>query len=317
MTLPFSKYHGLGNDFIVLDLRDAARADAATPAPHTDDFVGATAVRLCDRHRGVGADGLLLFTGSPAEPRMRVVNADGSVPEMCGNGLRCFVKHVVDRFGITGSSVTVSTDAGALACTFDRGADGRVTHVSVAMGTPSYAPERVPTATATPLIDHALEVDGVTLHITGVGTGNPHLVLFDALTDAQRQRLGPVLSAHPLFPAQANVEFCTVLSPAAGPAAETSPAVETSPATETSPAAVASPTQLRCDVYERGCGWTQACGTGATAAATVAVRLGRVPQGHPVHVRLPGGWLVIDVSPEGAAIMTGPAEHVFDGVLPG
>ena len=212
MTLPFSKYHGLGNDFIVLDLRDATRADGTTPAPQASDFVGATAVRLCDRHRGVGADGLLLFTGTPSQPRMRVINADGSVPEMCGNGLRCFVKHVVDRFGITGSTLTVMTDAGALACAFDRSADGRVSQVSVAMGTPSYTPAEVPTATVAPLIDHPLALDGVSLHITGVGTGNPHLVLFDSLTEAQRKRLGPMLSAHPLFPAQANVEFCTVLS---------------------------------------------------------------------------------------------------------
>lgn len=295
MILPFSKYHGLGNDFVVLDLRVAAFDDEATSLS-LPDFVGPLAVELCDRHRGIGGDGLLLFTGTPAAPVMRVVNADGSVPEMCGNGLRCFVKYVVDRFGLKVDRLVVMTDAGPLPCSVSRAADGSVATVSVAMGTPSYAPQDVPVAATSAVIDHPLTVDGTTVHITGVGTGNPHLVLFDRLSDDDRLRLGPLLSSHPLFPAQANVEFCTVLE-------------------EAGASDDAASSEMRCDVFERGCGWTQACGTGATAAATAAIRLGRVPAGHPVRVCLPGGWLTIEVSAEGAATMTGPAAHVFDGTV--
>ncbi|MCO4761680.1 MAG: diaminopimelate epimerase, partial [Myxococcales bacterium] len=214
MKLPFSKLHGLGNDFIVFDLR---HGEAELGSDH--------AIALCDRHRGIGADGLLLLTGDLSEPHMQVINADGSVPEMCGNGLRCFVKYLVDKFAVGGDAITVVTGAGPLVCGFSRGGD--TFEVSVAMGTPTYDPAAVPVAADKPLIDHALDVVGTTVHITGVGTGNPHMVLFDTLSEDERLRLGPVLSAHPLFPAQANVEFCTVLPPAKSGAG-----------------------RLRCDVYE-------------------------------------------------------------------
>lgn len=278
MELSFAKVHGLGNDFLVIDARGLERDWAAD------------ARRLCDRHRGVGGDGLLLLLDDA--PRMRVVNADGSVPEMCGNGLRCFVKHVVDRHGLPGDTVVVETDAGALTCRFRRGRDGRVDEVAVDMGTPTVTPEAVPVASSSPVVDQPLTVGGVTVRVTGVGTGNPHMVLFDTLDEATRLRLGPLLTAHPLFPAQANVEFCAVLAPDAEGRG-----------------------QLRCDVFERGCGWTQACGTGATAAASAAVRLGLVPADRSVRVQLPGGWLTIDIAADGAATMTGPAAHVFDGVV--
>jgi diaminopimelate epimerase len=285
----FAKHHGLGNDFIVIDARqddETALRDAA-PA-------------LCDRHRGVGADGLLLLLRTTPRPFMRVINADGSVPEMCGNGLRCFVQWLdmagllpVD--GAAGSAgepvfVDIDTDAGTLRCEVIRDEGGDVVEVEVAMGFAAWAPSQVPMDAVAPLIDGQLEVAGRVLTATALAIGNPHVVTFDDLDDTTRLRLGPRLERHPRFPARVNVEFCAVLAPASDGTA-----------------------QLRVDVYERGCGWTQACGTGATAAVIAAVRTGRHQADAPMRVQLPGGWLTIRASADGEGWMRGPTAFVYRG----
>lgn len=287
MRLPFVKYHGLGNDFALIDGRGLDL-----------EVAGDLGRALCDRHTGVGADGVLVWTGTVENPAMQVVNADGSIPEMCGNGLRCFVKYLLDRHLPDRSEVVVATGAGLLACRVWRGADGRVESVAVRMTPPSYDPASVPLSSPAALIDKPIEVAGHTLRLTALSTGNPHVVTFDALTQAQRAELGPILGSHPLFPRQANVEFVQIL-PSDGASLE-------------HPSGRA---RLQVDVYERGCGWTQACGTGATAAAIVAARLGHVPVGREVAVRLPGGWLGITVAEDGVGTMRGPAVEVFDGTV--
>lgn len=285
MRVKFWKLQGLGNDFALIDARQLPLQPLV-----------AAAVDLCDRHFGLGADGLLLWTGSADQPRMTVVNADGSVPEMCGNGLRCFVKWLCDHHLPQARELTVWTGAGALTCAVERGGEdqsARVTHVQVAMGVAQWRPEQVPVIADEPLLA-ALHADlpqpahGAALRWTALSTGNPHLVTFDPLGAEDRLTLGPQLSSHPRFPRQINVEFASVQQGARGP-------------------------EIHVDVFERGCGWTLACGTGATATVHAAVRLGLVPAGRPVPVRLPGGWLSIEIGADGSATMRGPAEEVFEG----
>ncbi len=287
MRLPFVKYHGLGNDFAVIDGRGLDL-----------HFAGDLGRALCDRHTGLGADGVLVWTGTIEHPAMQVVNADGSIAEMCGNGLRCFVKYLLDRYLPDRVELAVATGAGQLACRAWRGADGRVDSVAVRMTPPSYDPATVPLSSPGPWLDTAIEVAGHTVRLTALSTGNPHAVTFDALTPAERAELGPILGGHPLFPNQANVEFVQIL-----------------PSEAASPAHPLGRACLQVDVYERGCGWTQACGTGATAAAIVAVRLGHAPVGREVAVRLPGGWLGITVADDGVGTMRGPAVEVFEGTV--
>lgn len=278
MLLSFSKYHGLGNDFAVVD----ARALDLT-------FPGVLGQKLCDRFRGIGGDGVLVWTGSLAQPRMTVVNADGSVAEMCGNGLRCFVKHLLDRHLRDAMALDVLTGNGLLPCAVTRDAAGDVATVAVQMGIATQDPQRIPLAQDQPLTDQPVHAVDRDVRMTALSLGNPHAVTFDAIDADARLLLGPALGAHPLFPQSANIEFVQVLP---GPAP-----------------------QMQVDVFERGCGWTQACGTGATAAAIVAVQTGRMPRNTEIACRLPGGWLSITVAESGLATMRGPAVHVYDGVI--
>jgi diaminopimelate epimerase len=187
-TLPaplrFEKYEGLGNDFILVD------------APDDRDMPPERATRLCDRRFGVGADGVLLVL-PPRAPgchaRMQVINADGSVPEMCGNGVRCVALHVARSRGWTGGTVRVETGAGERACTLDDG--GMVT---VDMGVVRVLEERT------------LEVEGRSLLVALADAGNPHAILFGAFTPSDVERLGPRLATHPSFPQGTNVEFASV-----------------------------------------------------------------------------------------------------------
>ncbi|AKF09957.1 diaminopimelate epimerase [Sandaracinus amylolyticus] len=270
--LLFEKYEGLGNDFVVVE--------GTSSMLSTDDVM-----RICDRHRGIGADGVL-FTGvSAGRPFMSVINADGSTAEMCGNGLRCVALHLVRRGLVDGRTFDVDTDAGPHAVrVLEVAAPGRV---EVSMRAPSLAPRDVPARFDAPLIDGELRADGVVLHGTAVSMGNPHLVTFDA-PDAARLRLGPMLQDDRRFPEKVNVGFATMKGRGA----------------------------MQLHVYERGSGWTQACGTGACAAAVAAVETGRASRGAPIEVVLPGGPLEIVVGEAGERVrMTGPARHVFSGRL--
>ena len=272
--LAFSKYEGLGNDFVIVDV------DAWGSRPDHD------AIAICDRFTGVGADGVLVV--DPRVPAMRVINADGSTSEMCGNGLRCVVLHLARLASLgeegvfRGPEVVVQTDAGphpsVVVSSFDRGAD-----VEVRMRVPSLRPTDLPLVAAAPLVD-APFVDGV--RFTGVSMGNPHAVTFDAV---DRLALGPRVQSDPRFPEGVNVGFARPTDDAR---------------------------TFDLDVFERGSGWTRACGTGACAAAVAAVVTGRARRHEPVVMRLPGGPLTFTVGAEHEPVrMRGPARHVFDGVL--
>jgi diaminopimelate epimerase len=182
----FFKYEGLGNDFIVVDGSDEARVSPDQ------------ARALCDRRFGVGADGVLLVLPprDASDVRMRVINADGSVPENCGNGIRCVALHVARGRGIARGVVRVDTDAGASACTIDDEAGGGI--VTVDMGV-----MRV-------FADRTLEVDGKHVALTEADAGNPHAILFGAFARGDVDFLGPRLATHPSFPRGTNVEFTRV-----------------------------------------------------------------------------------------------------------
>jgi diaminopimelate epimerase len=279
-VLAFSKYEGLGNDFVIVDV------DAWGSRPDRD------AIAICDRFTGVGADGVLVV--DDRTPSMRVINADGSSSEMCGNGLRCVVLHLARRarlgeqVAFTGPDVVVQTDAGphpsVVVSSFDRGAE-----VEVHMRVPSLVPTDLPLVASAPLVD-APFVDGV--RFTGVSMGNPHAVTFDVVDERARLALGPRVQSDPRFPEGVNVGFARPIDPRDD--------VRT----------------FDLDVFERGSGWTRACGTGACAAAVAAVVTGRARRHEPVVMRLPGGPLTITVGADHEPVrMRGPARHVFDGVL--
>ncbi|MBC7171425.1 MAG: diaminopimelate epimerase, partial [Polyangiaceae bacterium] len=165
MVLRFSKYEGIGNDFIVVDSTEPL---AARIGP-------IEAASMCDRHLGIGGDGVLLVGTRDGNPSMKVINADGSIPEMCGNGLRCVVLHLARTGRVTGGRVVVETDAGPHDCVVEL--DGAEGMVEVAMRVPSLEPSVVPVVADAPLVDAALEVDGQIIHGTAVSMGNPHLVV--------------------------------------------------------------------------------------------------------------------------------------------
>lgn len=266
MTLRFEKWEGLGNDFILV--------------PAGSDVRPERVMALCDRHRGIGADGVLEVGIDGGRVSMRVVNADGSEPEMCGNGLRCVAAYAALR-GM-GPRFEVDTAAGPHACEVLPG-----TSVRVEMRAPSFVPDVVPVRASAPMIDAPIEVGGRTLRVTAVSMGNPHAVTFDAIEADERTHLGPLLEAMTsLFLRRVNAGF----------------------------ASITTGRTIVLHVYERGAGWTQACGTGACAAAAAAVATGRLSPDGPIRVELPGGALSIELGAPGArAWMTGPVHRTFWG----
>lgn len=279
--LGFSKYHGLGNDFILVDNR--ASSELLLSA---DD-----AVQLCDRNFGIGGDGVIFVTPAEGEADygMRIINSDGSEPEMCGNGIRCMAKYVADLEGrSTPHTYRISTLAGMIVPEIR--ADGLVT---VDMGEPILEGKDVPTTLPTDeqgrVIEAPLEVAGKSWQVTCVSMGNPHAIVFvDALDDESLplHTIGPLFEKNAVFPARTNTEFVQVLSD----------------------------THLKMRVWERGAGPTLACGTGACALTVAAALAGKASR--KCTVTLPGGDLEIEWrESDNRCLMTGPAELVFQGQL--
>ncbi|MEO7730116.1 MAG: diaminopimelate epimerase [Kofleriaceae bacterium] len=283
----FAKYHGLGNDFLVVDLRDVSAADAAAVQDP------ARVIALCDRQFGVGGDGVLaVLPSTTADVRMRVLNSDGSEAEMCGNGIRCVAKELYDRGGLRQPEIAIETGAGRLTCAIDA-VDGVARSVTVAMGLPRLLRGEIPMTgpAGERCIEQALALGGAVRAITCVSMGNPHAITFiDAHDDAMRlaTTVGPSVEHHAWFPNRTNAEF----------------------------AHVKDRREIDLVVWERGCGITLACGTGACATTVAAVVTGRADEATPVRVNLPGGSLEITVAAGLAGVaMKGPALHVFDGEL--
>lgn len=283
--MEFLKAHGTGNDFVVLiDLDDRLE-------------VAPVLVRaLCDRRRGIGADGVIRIGGPQqgAPAFMDYRNADGSAVQMCGNGVRVVAKLLVDHALVTpdaSSRLRIATRAGVRTVTVHRGPDGRVAEVVVDMGVAGLDPVRVPFVPDQPVLAeqgtrHRLEVDGRVLELTPVSMGNPHAVLrTDDLRRAPVAELGTRLQHHRGFPEGVNVGF----------------------------AELAGPDRIRLRVWERGVGETAACGTGACAAVVALQEAGEV--GEQVAVDLPGGRLTVSRRAGSPVMMTGPAVEVAAGRL--
>jgi len=276
----FVKYQGTGNDFVVVE------APKGRPDWMTDDVVRA----VCDRYFGIGADGILLVERGRSAPWfMRVLNADGSEAEMCGNGIRCVAKHLCERMGVAGDEVAIETLAGVKPCRIGRDAAGNVDRVAVGLGAPILRRADIPMAGDGEVVDVRTSAMGREFTGNGVSMGNPHFVIFEGVSTDQADRYGRLLSTSPLFPRHANVEFAEALGP----------------------------DHFRVVVYERGCGLTLACGTGAGATAVAAVLTRRARAGHPIRLDLPGGPLHLTVEPDLSGVtLEGPATRVFEGEIP-
>ena len=277
--------HGLGNDFIVID----DRADNIDLSPEAVEW-------LCDRHFGIGADGLMLVrnaTVPAADFAWWFRNADGSVAEMCGNGIRCIAKYVVDRGLVppTHDTVRIETLLGVKEISVVRATDGSLELATVDMGMPILRPADVPTDMRCGnnddmVIGCPLETEVGTFDVTPISMGNPHCVLWvDDVDDFPVEVVGPAIELHPAFPRKTNVEFAQVVDEDA----------------------------IRLRVWERGVGETLACGTGSCAAAVVGALTMRL--GRQVDVELPGGELNIRWADNDHVYMTGPAADVFSGTV--
>jgi len=277
MSIEFTKYHGLGNDFILIDNR-ASNEPIVTPAQ---------AIKLCDRHFGIGADGVIfaLPGENGTDYTMRIFNSDGSEPEMCGNGIRCLAAFVADLDGHHSAQHRIHTLAGVISPQLMPNGQ-----VKVDMGIPRLLAAEIPTtlcAENEKVIDQSLEVAGKSWLVTCVNMGNPHCITFvEDVVAIPLAAIGPQFEYHSAFPQRINTEFIQVVRR----------------------------DYLKMRVWERGAGATLACGTGACAALVAGVLTQKCDRA--ATVELPGGCLYIEWSEvDQRLFMTGPAERVFGGVV--
>lgn len=303
MKLDFLKLDGLGNDFVMIDNMDGSLELS------TDQVA-----RICDRHFGIGADGVILVQESPREGCdgfMNYINSDGTLAQMCGNGVRCFAKFLVDNGIVDGTRGTLVADtlAGPKPIEFEIDGEGKLTTASVNMGAPILEPAQVPidasangeVADSPCIMDLSIPSPWGDFEFTAVSMGNPHAICFiddwqalpDSLfKDPNRKSLetfdidtiGAFYESNPIFPEKSNIEFAEIADEG-----------------------------INMRVFERGCGETLACGTGACATRVAAAITGRAPNIGAVNLR--GGTLHIDWSSGDEVIMTGPAEQAFSGSL--
>jgi diaminopimelate epimerase len=270
----FAKAHGLGNDFILVP-EEEAPADLSS-----------WTVRLCDRHRGIGGDGVVLYRRTPDGVSFRLVNADGLVGEISGNGLRCLAALAV-RNGWAPAHHVVTTVVGPRAVEVSR-VGPTLYKVATDLGRPGLASADVPVALDPPtptVIDHELEAAGRTVRVTATSMGNPHCAVFldEPADDALLTSLGPTLEFHPFFPRRTNVEFVTVVSPS----------------------------EIRVRFWERGVGYTMASGTGSASAVVASIITGRT--GRRVQAVCDGGTLDVEWPEGGRVRQTGDAEILYEG----
>ncbi|NEQ77012.1 MAG: diaminopimelate epimerase [Okeania sp. SIO2C9] len=279
MTVSFTKYHGLGNDFILIDNRHLPQP-IVTPEQ---------AIKLCDRNFGIGANGVIfaLPRQEQADYTMRIFNSDGSESEMCGNGIRCLAKFIAEIDNDNKTKYKIYTGAGLLGIELQP--DGQV---KVDMGQPKLLASEIPTTLGIgngdeKIVNQTVEVAGKSWSVTCVNMGNPHCITFvENVIDIALEIVGPQFEHHSVFPERTNTEFIQVISP----------------------------NYVKMRVWERGAGATLACGTGACASVVAGVLTQR--NENKVTVELPGGCLEIEWSTTDQKVyMTGPAEKVFTGVI--
>ena len=276
--LVFTKMHGAGNDYIYINA-------IAQPVADPENL----AVRLSDRHFGIGGDGIVLIKPSrTADFFMDMYNADGSRGKMCGNAIRCVAKYVHDRRLTDKTILEIETLSGIKTLVLHLDDNRQVATVTVNMGAPIFTPDQIPVRfDGEKMIEAPVDVDGQTYNLTSVSMGNPHTVIFTTgVKDLDLARIGPSFEHLPIFPDRVNTEFCEVIDRQT----------------------------LRMRVWERGSGETLACGTGACATLAAAVVTGRSDR--KARLELTGGTLDIEWDEVSNDIfMTGPAEFVFDGTV--
>ncbi len=277
--MKFTKMQGCGNDYVYVNCFEETVEDPA-----------AAAIRVSDRHFGIGSDGLILLKPSDiADCEMDMYNLDGSRGAMCGNGIRCVAKLAYDSGCVRKERMSIATMSGIkiIDLTVE---NGRAVAARVNMGAPILEPEKIPVLTeGRTAINVPITVDDKEYRFTGVSMGNPHAVIFmDGIRALKLEEFGPKFECHPLFPDRVNTEFIEVVDRHT----------------------------LNMRVWERGSGETLACGTGACAAAVAAILNGKVDGDCPVKVRLLGGELTIEWDrSENTVYMTGPAVTVFTGEI--
>ena len=277
--MKFTKMHGLGNDYIYFDCTG-----------QTVNNPEKLSIRLSDRHKGIGGDGIVLIMNSEiADFRMRMFNADGSEGKMCGNATRCIGKYVYERGLTHKTNLTLETLSGIkrLYLTVDQ--NQKVKEITVDMGKAELRPEKIPVLfNGDSFIHQKINAAESEWYATCVSMGNPHAVIFcEDVLNLELDKIGPFFENHPLFPERINTEFVRQIDN----------------------------TTLQMRVYERGSGETMACGTGACATVVAAVLNGLCPRGTDITVQLLGGDLKINWQTDGTVLMTGTADFVFDGEL--
>ncbi len=272
MLKKFVKMHGAGNDYIYFDCLAEELADPS-----------AAAVRLSDRHKGIGGDGIVMICKSDiADAKMRMFNADGSEGKMCGNAIRCVGKYLYDHGIARREELHIETLSGVKKLRLNT-EKGKVKSVCVDMGRAEFDPKKIPVISDGEVIGKEAEIAGGRHKITCVSMGNPHCVVFEDPDVVELEKIGPLFENAPIFPERVNTEFVKVLGK----------------------------NRLKMRVWERGSGETMACGTGACATAAAAAALGLCDAGEDITLVLKGGELTIRVGE--TVYMTGPAEEVFTG----
>ena len=273
--MEFHKYHGLGNDFIMVD--------ALTDYKKVINYLTPEKITAACRHKyGIGADGIILLKSSEnADFGMRLFNSDGSEAELSGNGLRCLALFIKDLGLNSSDKFDIETGGGITSAEIlsDR-------LVSVWMPVPAFTPQDIPFDGSKECIDSERDFNGHTFKITALSIGNPHCVIFEPKDVSEAKKFGPIIENSPLFPERTNVEFVEIKS------------VD----------------RIRAIVFERGAGITEACGSGSCASVIAGIKTGRLKFDTPVTVEVLGGELIVTVRDDySEVILTGEAEKVFEG----
>ncbi|WP_080875108.1 diaminopimelate epimerase [Oceanobacillus timonensis] len=282
MKIPFTKMHGLGNNYIYIDLFH-------TELP--EDKLSELAVKMSNQNTGIGSDGMILIhPAETADVGMRIFNKDGSEGMNCGNGLRCTAKYAYETGIVRKSEFTIQTKANIVQAIVKKNREQEVEEVTIDMGEPILQREQIPMLgeAGTTVIDEPFPVADTTLQVTAVSMGNPHVItVVDAIDEAPLTTLGPIIEKDERFPEGVNTEFIEIVSDE----------------------------EIHFRVWERGSGVTEACGTGACAAVVAATLNDKVTKGKKIVVHLAGGDLLIEWKEDGHIWMTGGAETIASGIF--
>jgi diaminopimelate epimerase len=280
--LDFEKYHGLGNDYILInDIKWNI----------TEEQKSKLAIKLCEIHFSIGADGLIFISNSDeADIKMRIFNNDGTEAEMCGNGIRCFSKYVYEHNIVRKEEIKIETLKGILVAR-NKIIDENIVSVQIDMGPPILKCEEIPViieSLSNKCINEPIVIIDKVFNFTAVSMGNPHAVIFidTQLNDDELNMYGATIESHKQFPNKTNVEFVQVISD--------------------------DESVVR--VFERGVGITKSCGTGACASVVAGSILGKFKKNSPITVHNDGGNLIITYTGK-TVLMEGPVEKVFSGIL--